>query len=69
MLSVKEHLLNAVSQILNNPKLPPEEIDITTDTEKRQLIGEITDRTPVYETIHAMFEKQAEKDTRCSCCN
>ncbi|MEC1581805.1 amino acid adenylation domain-containing protein [Bacillus subtilis] len=61
VLSVKEHLLNAVSQILNNPNLPPEEIDITTDTEKRQLIGEITDRTPVYETIHAMFEKQAEK--------
>ncbi|XVL96082.1 amino acid adenylation domain-containing protein [Bacillus subtilis] len=61
VLSVKEHLLNAVSQILNNPNLPPEEIDITTDTEKRQLIGEITDQTPVYETIHAMFEKQAEK--------
>ncbi|MCY7973621.1 non-ribosomal peptide synthetase [Bacillus inaquosorum] len=61
VLSVKEHLLNAVSQILNNPNLPPEEIEITTDTEKRQLIGEIADRTPVYETIHAMFEKQAEK--------
>ncbi len=37
------------------------EIEITTDTEKRQLIGEIADRTPVYETIHAMFETQAEK--------
>ncbi|MGR2697468.1 amino acid adenylation domain-containing protein [Bacillus inaquosorum] len=61
VLSVKEHLLNAVSQILNNPNLPPEEIEIMTDTEKRQLIGEIADRTPVYETIHAMFEKQAEK--------
>ncbi|MEC0538176.1 amino acid adenylation domain-containing protein [Bacillus inaquosorum] len=61
VLSVKEHLLNAVSQILNNPNLPPAEIDITTDIEKRQLIGEIADRTPVYETIHAMFEKQAEK--------
>ncbi|MCY8185278.1 amino acid adenylation domain-containing protein [Bacillus inaquosorum] len=61
VLSVKEHLLNAVSQILNNPNLPPAEIEITTDIEKRQLIGEIADRTPVYETIHAMFEKQAEK--------
>ncbi|MFV9833052.1 amino acid adenylation domain-containing protein [Bacillus stercoris] len=61
VLSVKEHLLNVVSQILHNPNLPSGEIEITTDTEKRQLIGEIADRTPVYETIHAMFETQAEK--------
>ncbi|MCO4850613.1 non-ribosomal peptide synthetase [Bacillus vallismortis] len=61
VLSVKEHLLNAVSQILTNPNLPPEEIDITTDIEKQQLIGKKTDEAPIYETIHAMFEKQAEK--------
>ncbi|MER0465954.1 amino acid adenylation domain-containing protein, partial [Bacillus cabrialesii subsp. cabrialesii] len=61
VLSVKEHLLNAVSQILNNPNLSPSEIDITTDHEKQQLIGKIADHAPVYETIHAMFEKQAEK--------
>ncbi|WP_432339519.1 amino acid adenylation domain-containing protein [Bacillus tequilensis] len=61
VLSVKEHLLNAVSQILNNPNLSPSEIDITTDHEKQQLIGKIADHTPVRETIHAMFEKQAEK--------
>ncbi|MDO8225210.1 non-ribosomal peptide synthetase [Bacillus cabrialesii] len=61
VLSVKGHLLNAVSQILNNPNLPPSEIDITTDHEKHQLIGKIADHAPVYETIHAMFEAQAEK--------
>ncbi|WP_426982596.1 amino acid adenylation domain-containing protein [Bacillus cabrialesii] len=61
VLSVKGHLLNAVSQILNNPNLPPSEIDITTDHEKQQLIGKIADHAPVYETIHAMFEAQAEK--------
>ncbi|MHA6486325.1 amino acid adenylation domain-containing protein [Bacillus cabrialesii] len=61
VLSVKGHLLNAVSQILNNPNLPPSEIDITTDAEKQQLIGEMADLSPVYETIHAMFEAQAEK--------
>ncbi|MEK4378122.1 fengycin non-ribosomal peptide synthetase FenA [Bacillus sp. FSL R5-0434] len=61
VLSVKEHLLNTVSQILDHPHLSPEDIDITTDTEKLQLIGEIKDHKPVYETIHAMFEKQAER--------
>ncbi|XAK55835.1 amino acid adenylation domain-containing protein [Bacillus inaquosorum] len=61
VLSVKGHLLNAVSQILNNPNLPPSEIDITTDHEKQQMIGKIADHAPVYETIHAMFEAQAEK--------
>ncbi|WP_039074100.1 non-ribosomal peptide synthetase [Bacillus sp. MSP13] len=61
VLSVKGHLLNAVSQILNNPNLRPSEIEITTDDEKQQMIGKIADHAPVYETIHAMFEAQAEK--------
>ncbi|MGG1240886.1 amino acid adenylation domain-containing protein, partial [Bacillus sonorensis] len=61
VLSVKEHLLNTVLQILDNPNLSPAEIDIITDGEKRRLIGKIEDRTPVSETIHAMFEKQADK--------
>ncbi|MED4804369.1 non-ribosomal peptide synthetase [Bacillus atrophaeus] len=60
ILGIKGHLTHMVSQILDNPDISPAGIDITTSSEKHLLLGKKEADAPAFQTIHSMFEKQAE---------
>ncbi len=59
--NIKGHLTHIVSQILDKPDITPDKLVIITPEEKEQLLAPISEETemPEYDTIHAMFERQA----------
>ncbi|MBT2575787.1 non-ribosomal peptide synthetase, partial [Bacillus sp. ISL-51] len=59
--NIKGHLTHIVSQVLENPAITPSSLTIITQQEKEQLLAPLSEETerPEYETIHAMFERQA----------
>ncbi|WP_374004953.1 amino acid adenylation domain-containing protein [Bacillus velezensis] len=61
--NIKGHLAHIVSQVLDKPDITPDKLEIITSGEKAQLLAPISEETekPEYDTVHAMFERQAAK--------
>ncbi|SFJ95116.1 condensation domain-containing protein, partial [Thermoflavimicrobium dichotomicum] len=62
--NVVRHLKQILSQVVCNPDLPVEQIDLLSEEEKQQLLFRFNETRMDYpreKTIHALFEEQVEK--------
>ncbi|ASR47662.1 non-ribosomal peptide synthetase [Paenibacillus kribbensis] len=58
------HFVRLLEQILLNPNVCVEELELVTAAEKQQITGEFNDTASAYprnQTIHKLFEEQAER--------
>ncbi|MGG1640083.1 amino acid adenylation domain-containing protein [Paenibacillus sp. NRS-1782] len=58
------HFVNLLEQILRNPSVCVEELELVTAAEKQQITGEFNDTASAYprnQTIQKLFEEQAER--------
>ncbi|SEL41109.1 non-ribosomal peptide synthetase [Paenibacillus sp. OK003] len=61
---IQGHLIQMLEQVVNNPHIPIQEIDLTTTQEKSQILERFNDSMADYpkdKTIHGLFEEQVER--------
>ncbi|WP_342551527.1 amino acid adenylation domain-containing protein [Paenibacillus sp. FSL R7-0652] len=61
---IQGHLIQLLEQVVNNPNIPIDDIDLMTAQEKAQILESFNDTKAAYpmdKTIHALFEDQVER--------